>query len=70
MDTRAQIADLSRMKDPADAAYNCSPARYVRAIRAVSPPSNSMGGREAIGETEFEQQLKAAAEAKVKKKTP
>ena len=56
MDTRAQIADLARMKDPADVAYNCAPARYVRAIRAVSPPSNSMGGREAIGETEFEQQ--------------
>jgi hypothetical protein len=56
MDTRAQIADLVRMKDPADAAYGCSPARYVRATRAVSPPSNAMGGREAIGETEFEQQ--------------
>jgi len=56
MDTRAEIPDLVRMKDPADAAYGCSPARYVRAIRAVSPPSNSMGGREAIGETEFEQQ--------------
>jgi hypothetical protein len=56
MDTRAQIADLVPMKDPADAAYGCSPARYVRATRAVSPPSNAMGGREAIGETEFEQQ--------------
>ena len=56
MDTRGEIADLVRMKDPADAAYGCSPARFVRATRAVSPPSNAMGGREAIGETEFEQQ--------------
>ena len=56
MDTRAEIPDLVRMKDPADAAYGCSPARFVRATRAVSPPSNMMGGREAIGETEFEQQ--------------
>ena len=57
MDTRAEVADLVRMKDPADAAYGCSPARFVRATRAVSPPSNAMGGmREAIGETEFEQQ--------------
>ena len=56
MDTRAQVADLVRMKDPADAAYGCAPARFVRAIRAVAPPSNMMGMREAIGETEFEQQ--------------
>ena len=56
MDTRGEVPDLVRMKDPADAAYGCSPARFVRATRAVSPPSNAMGGREAIGETEFEQQ--------------
>jgi hypothetical protein len=56
MDTRAQVADLVRMKDPADAAYGCAPARFVRATRAVSPPATSMGMREAIGETEFEQQ--------------
>ena len=56
MDTRAQVADLARMKDPADAAYRCAPARFVRAIRAVAPPSGSMGLRLAIGETEFEQQ--------------
>ena len=56
MDTRAQVADLARMKDPADPAYNCAPARFVRAIRAVAPPSGSMGLRRAIGETEFEQQ--------------
>jgi len=56
MDTRAMVADLVRMKDPADAAYGCSPARFVRAVRAVAPPSSAMGLRSAIGETEFEQQ--------------
>ncbi len=55
LDTRAQVADLVRMKDPADAAYGCSPARFVRATRAVAPPSSTMGLRSAIGETEFEQ---------------
>ena len=39
MDTRAQVADLVRMKDPADAAYGCAPARFVRATRAVAPPA-------------------------------
>ena len=51
-----QVADLVRMKDPADAAYGCAPARFVRATRAVAPPSSMMGMRAAIGETEFEQQ--------------
>ncbi|MDP2004591.1 MAG: hypothetical protein Q8K45_02855 [Rubrivivax sp.] len=55
-DTRTQVPDLARMKDPADAAYGCAPARFVRAIRAVPPPSGSMGLRQAIGETDFEQQ--------------
>jgi Tol biopolymer transport system component len=55
-ETRASVADLRRIKDPADPAYQCAPARFVRAVRAVAPPSNMMGGREAIGETEFEQQ--------------
>jgi len=55
-ETRNSVADLRRIKDPADPAYQCAPARFVRAIRAVAPPSNMMGGREAIGETEFEQQ--------------
>ena len=44
------------MKDPADAAYGCAPARFVRAVRAVAPPSSMMGLRSAIGETEFEMQ--------------
>ena len=56
MDTRAEVADLLRMKDPADPSYLCAPARFVRATRAVAPPHNAMGLRSAIGETDFEQQ--------------
>ncbi len=56
LDTRAQVADLIRMKDPADPAYGCAPARFVRAVRAVAPPSGMTGMRTAIGETEFEMQ--------------
>ena len=44
------------MKDPADPAYRCAPARFVRAIRAVAPQAGMTGMREAIGETEFEPQ--------------
>ena len=54
-DTRSMVADLARMKNPADVAYNCAPARFVRAMRGVPPPSGSTGLRNAIGETEFEQ---------------
>ena len=54
-DTRAQVADLARLKNPADAAYNCAPARFVRAMRGVPPPAGMTGTRNAIGETEFEQ---------------
>jgi hypothetical protein len=55
-DTRAQVADLVKMKDPADPAYQCAPARFIRAVRAVAPPTGMTGLREAIGETEFEMQ--------------
>jgi hypothetical protein len=55
-DTRDLVADLARLKDPADPAYGCAPARFIRATRAVAPPANRMGTREAIGETDFEQQ--------------
>jgi hypothetical protein len=55
-DTRSQVADLKKMKDPADPAYKCAPARFVRAVRAIPPPSSTMGLRSAIGETEFEMQ--------------
>jgi hypothetical protein len=55
-DTRALIADLVRMKDPADPAYGCAPARFIRAFRAIAPPQGMTGTRSAIGETEFEMQ--------------
>jgi hypothetical protein len=55
-DTRAQVADIARMKDPADAAYNCAPARFIRVIRAVAPPSSMMKMRSSLGETDFEAQ--------------
>jgi mono/diheme cytochrome c family protein len=44
------------MKNPADTAYRCAPAYFVRAFRAVAPQANAVGMREAIGETEFEPQ--------------
>ncbi|HJV61075.1 MAG TPA: hypothetical protein VJ743_09000 [Albitalea sp.] len=56
LDTRAQVADLVRIKDPADVAYRCAPARFIRAVRAVAPPSGSMGLRRVIGQTDFEPQ--------------
>lgn len=55
-DTRSSIADLASMKDPANQAYHCSPARFVRATRAVAPQQGMTGMREAIGETDFEPQ--------------
>jgi hypothetical protein len=55
-DTRSQVADLVKMKDPANAAYGCAPARFIRAIRAIPPGAGMTGMREAIGETEFEMQ--------------
>ena len=56
LDTRTQVADIARMKDPADPAYGCAPARFVRAVRAIAPPQGMTGMRSAIGETEFEMQ--------------
>jgi len=55
LDTRALVADLIRIKDPANPAYNCTPVRFVRAVRAVAPPANTIGTRQAIGNTNFEQ---------------
>lgn len=55
LDTRAKVADIVKMKDPTNAAYGCAPARFIRAVRAVAP-SQGMGVREAIGETDFEPQ--------------
>ncbi|MEO8836035.1 MAG: hypothetical protein ABI364_04795, partial [Caldimonas sp.] len=42
--------------DPANAAYGCSPARFIRAVRAIAPGAGMTGMRQAIGETEFEMQ--------------
>ncbi|WP_295642278.1 hypothetical protein [uncultured Methylibium sp.] len=55
-DTRSSVADILRIKDPADPAYGCAPARFIRATRAVAPQAGMTGMREAIGETEFEPQ--------------
>jgi Tol biopolymer transport system component len=55
-DTRARVPDLVRMKNPADDAYRCAPAFFVRAFRAVAPQAGALGMRQAIGETEFEPQ--------------
>jgi hypothetical protein len=54
-DTRPSVADLVALKDPANPAFNCTPVRFVRAVRAVAPPSGSTGLRQAIGATNFEQ---------------
>jgi len=54
-DTRPTVANLVQLKDPAQSAYNCSPIRFVRVIRAIAPPSGSTGERQAIGDTNFEQ---------------
>ncbi len=55
-ETRTSVADIVRLKDPADPAYLCTPVRFVRAVRAVAPPAGMSGTRQVIGETEFEQQ--------------
>jgi len=55
LDTRPQVADLVSMKDPANLAYKCAPARFVRVVRAIAPPSSATGERQAIGNTNFEQ---------------
>jgi mono/diheme cytochrome c family protein len=49
------VANLGQMRDPADPAYKCSPAWFVRATRGVPPPSGMGGVRQSIGETDFEQ---------------
>jgi hypothetical protein len=56
LDTRPLVADLLRIKDPANAAYGCAPARFIRVVRAIAPPSNITGTRNAIGNTDFEMQ--------------
>jgi len=55
-DTRPLVADIASIKDPANAAYRCAPARFIRVVRAIAPPSGSTGTRQAIGDTNFEMQ--------------
>ncbi len=55
LDTRPLVADLVSIKNPANAAYGCAPARFVRVVRAIAPPDGSTGLRQAIGQTNFEQ---------------
>jgi hypothetical protein len=55
-DTRSQVADLVKMKDPANAAYGCSPVRFLSIVRPIAPGTGMTGMRQAIGETEFEMQ--------------
>jgi hypothetical protein len=53
-DTRAQVADLMTLKDPALTTADQRPARFLRVTEAVpTPPGLS---REAIGETDLEMQ--------------
>ena len=55
-DNRPLVADLIHIKDPANPDYLCAPAMFIRAVRAVAPPSDTTGMRTAIGDTEFEMQ--------------
>lgn len=55
-ETRTQVADLATIKNPLAPEFKCSPLRFLRVTRAVAPPNNMMGSREAIGETDFEPQ--------------
>ena len=57
-DTRAQVADLVKMKDPANAAYGCAPVRFLSVVTSIAPGTGMTGMRQAIGETEFEMQQK------------
>lgn len=53
-DTRNQVADLAKMKDPAQTTADERPGRFVRIVKAVPTPSGL--SREAIGETDLEMQ--------------
>jgi hypothetical protein len=56
MDTRAMVADLAKMKDPANAAYNCAPGRFLRIERAIAPAYGVTGLAQSLGDTAFESQ--------------
>jgi len=54
-DTRPTVANINAIKDPSNPAYLCAPLRFIRAVRAIAPPSGLTGERQAIGDTNFEQ---------------
>ena len=56
-DTRAQVADISKLKDPSPSTGTLPdnrPGRFARIVKAVPQPRGI--SREALGETEFEMQ--------------
>ncbi len=56
-DTRAQVADIAKLKDPSPmtgTAPDKRPGRFARIVKAVPTPRGI--SREALGETEFEMQ--------------
>ncbi len=53
-DTRRGVADIGKIKDPAQTTAAQRPARFLRVIKAVPTPTGL--SREAFGETEFEMQ--------------
>ncbi len=54
-DTRPTVANINAIKDPSNPAYLCAPLRFIRAVRAIAPPLGTTGERQAIGDTNFEQ---------------
>ncbi|HEY0193483.1 MAG TPA: hypothetical protein VGC42_20340, partial [Kofleriaceae bacterium] len=56
LDTRPMVADLKKIKDPADAAYNCAPGRFLRIERAIAPAYGVIGTAQSLGDTAFESQ--------------
>ena len=56
LDTRPLVADLVKIKDPADAAYNCAPGRFLRIERAIAPAYGVTGTAQSLGDTAFESQ--------------
>ena len=57
LDTRAQVADIVKHQEPGRRGVQAARrGSFIRAVRAVAPPSGMTGMRSAIGETEFEMQ--------------
>jgi hypothetical protein len=56
LDTRPMVADLAKIKDPADPAYHCAPGRFLRIERAIAPAYGVIGTGTSLGDTAFESQ--------------